>query len=178
MSVKTHNILAVLCTIGPYNLKDGGSSEFITIEEDDGQWEATKGTHGEVVRSRIPGSSGKINITCTQAGHINKYLSQITENDKAISDSGAGSGVFLPFRISQPGGDDVKIERCWVEKRPGKAYNRSVGEVQWVLCFDEAQTLDFNGYDTSSVPLQDLSSFVSNLVEVTDVIDSVIDLVG
>ncbi len=104
----------------------------ITVERDERTWTKKVGADGEVARTRVRNSSGKVTFTLMSTSASNAELSVIL-----IADELTGAGVG-PMLVKDNSGNDLHAAaESWLDGPPNAEYGDESSDREYVLeCAD------------------------------------------
>ena len=104
----------------------------ITVERDEKTWTKKVGADGEVARTRVRNSSGKITFTLMSTSSSNLELAALI-----IADEVSGAGVGPAFVKDNSGNDLHAAAEAWLDGPPPAEYGDESSDREYVLdCAD------------------------------------------
>jgi len=129
--IKTYDAKKVIVSIGGIVLSGFADGAFVTVERDAETFTKQVGADGEVVRSRMRNTSGKVTVNLLQSSASNDLLSALWQIDEA---TGAGAGAFLMKDLL--GTTLAEAQNAWVQKPPSVEMGKEAGDREWVFDTD------------------------------------------
>lgn len=140
MTTKVYDADQISIVLGGIPISGGyADGEFLTIEQEENDFNIVVGTDGEVTRSKSLTRQAKITINLMQSASSNALLSALNQLDIST----ANGGGIVPFICKDRQGTSLYFgPQAWIEKPPDVKFDRTATPRSWTIRVGSLQRLD------------------------------------